>query len=94
MSESQRSQRLKVPTEKGRLLKLGNLQQKRNKLSTLIYKELKEVDELIQCNNLPEASERASQIQKLLLYSPQILWDAIFQHLLTAIQLIMFVYNV
>ena len=65
MSESQRSQRLRVPTEKGRLLKLGNLQQKRNKLSTLIYKELKEVDELIQCNNLPEATERASQIQKL-----------------------------
>ena len=65
MSESQRSQRLRVPTEKGRLLKLRNLQQKRNKLSTLIYKELKEVDELIQCNNLPEATERASQIQKL-----------------------------
>ena len=65
MPETQRSQRLRVPTEKGRLLKLGNLQQKRNKLSTLIYKELKEVDELIQCNNLPEATERASQIQKL-----------------------------
>ena len=66
MPESQRSQRLRVPTEKGRLLKLGNLQQKRNKLSTLIYKELKEVDELIKCNNLPEATERVVRYRSCL----------------------------